>query len=142
MDTVASITQKQAWTTEDHDQLLQELYSTTDAANKFRGVLGEMETQNPSPKGDTALKIGIARYMLCRFSEALKAFADAPDNKETHYFSGQSHRNLHNHTEAAEEFALAKTKGWDATEIEAILIEGLALSGNLAQATKKLDKIS
>jgi len=142
MDTVVSIAQKEAWTTEDHDQLLKELYSTTDAANKFRGVLADMESQSPSAKGEAALKIGIARYMLCRFSEALEAFANAPDSKETHYFSGQCHRNLHNHIKAAEEFSLAKTRGWDAIEIAAILIEGMALNDNLDQATKALDKIS
>ena len=142
IDTVVDIAQKEAWTAEDHDQLLKELYSTTDAANKFRGILGEMESQNPSPKGDAALKIGISRYMLCRFPEALQAFANAPDNKETHFFSGQCYRNLHNYTKAAEEFRLAKARGWDATEIEAILIEGVALSGDLGQAVKALDKIS
>lgn len=142
VDTIESIAKKDAWTAEDHDQLLQQLYSTTDAANKFRAVLSELESKNPAAKGAAALKIGIARYMLCRFTEALEAFANAPDSKETHFFSGQTHRNLHNYAKAAEEFSLAKTAGWDATEISVILIEISALSGDLAAAAKALNKIS
>ncbi len=142
MDTVLSIVQKEAWTTEDHDCLLEELYATTDAASKFRGMLGEMETQNPDAKGNAALKIGIARYMLCKFPEALQAFAAAPEGKERHYYAGQCHRNRNNYAAAAEEFTLAKGCGWDATEIAALLIEGTALSGDCGQAAKALDKIS
>ena len=132
---------KDIWSVEDHDQLMKELFATSDAAAKFRSLLGELEAANPQPKGGPALKIGIARYMLSRVNDALTALAEAADNKDRRYFQGLCFKALHQYEKAAEEFDRARAKGWDSLAIDVQMIELQALQGQIETAQKALSKV-
>ena len=140
-DRIGEIVTKDTWSAQDYTELLKELGATHDAARKFRAVLGELESQNPQATGAAALKIGIARYVLCRFAEALEALGEATDNKDRRYFQAQCYKNLRQYDQALEELARAKDRGWDAVAVDLEIIELQALSGDVEGAAKVFSKL-
>ncbi|MCD4823108.1 MAG: tetratricopeptide repeat protein [Phycisphaerae bacterium] len=141
-DALASIAMKETWTVEDYRELVEQLSATTDATKALREILADLEAQNPASKGGSALKIGIGRFMLCRFNEALEALGLATDNKDRRYFAGQCYRSMRKHGKAIEEFQRAKDKGWDGPEVDVLIVEMLALGDQLDAANKAYAKIS
>ncbi|MFW6065715.1 MAG: DNA-directed RNA polymerase subunit alpha C-terminal domain-containing protein [Planctomycetota bacterium] len=142
VEIIEEIAARDTWSAEDHNELLEQLFATSGGVDKFRAVLGRLERENPEPSGAAALKVGIARYMLGRVESALEALSNATDNKDRRYFKGQCHKLLRQYDKAAEQFRLAADRGWDADEIELRLCELEALSGNLDEAAKQLDKLA
>lgn len=141
-DSIAEIVSRDTWSVEEHDTLAEALESLREPGAKLRNILSELESGEEEPKGAPALKIGIARYMLCRFESALEALSNATDNKDRHYFQAMAFKNLRQYGSAAEEFERAGAKGWDADEIALRRAECLALAGELDQAGKDLGKLS
>ncbi|MCK4601921.1 MAG: tetratricopeptide repeat protein [Phycisphaerae bacterium] len=140
-DGVAAIMARETWSAQDHEELLGQLLAMNNAPRKFRAMLAQMEAESPAPSGEVALKIGMARYMLCQFAEALEVLAGATDNKDRHYYQGLCCKHLRQYNKAAEEFVRAADRGWDGVEIDQQLIEVNALSGDLEAAQKGLGKI-
>jgi DNA-directed RNA polymerase subunit alpha len=141
-DTIADIVSKDTWSAEEHDTLAEALEALREPGAKLRNILSELESGEDDPKGAPALKIGIARYMLCRFEAALDALSNATDNKDRHYFQAMAFKNLRQYESAAEEFERAGSKGWDADEIALRKAECLALAGEPEQVSKDLGKLS
>jgi len=139
---LTAIIAKDTWAAEDHEEMLKLLCATKSAPRKVRKIAADIESANPEPNGAAALKVGIARFMLCRFSEALAVLGDATDNKDRRYFQGQCLKALRQYDRAAEEFQRAADRGWDATSIALILVEMQALSGDADGAEKALGKLS
>ena len=133
---------KDTWTVEDRQELLRVLSLTNDGASKLRAMCAKLEAETPDAKGSAALKIGIARYVLCRFGEALDVLATATDNKDRRYFQALCHKNLHQYDKAAEEFERAADRGFDANAVQAELVEVKALAGDLDGASKMLAKLA
>jgi len=138
---IEAIIDRDTWTVADQQELLEVLFRTQDAPRKFRAQVAAMEAREPDPRGTAALKIGIARYMLCRFQHALAALAEATDNKDRRYFQGLCYKNLREYDKAAEEFARAADRGFDALQIDLELVEVQALSGDTDTAWESLGKI-
>ena len=126
-DGVVAVMEKETWTAADCEELSKRLSQGRGGPAKFRASLAKMEAESPDPKGAAALKIGVARYMLCRFDEALDAFGSATDNKDRRYFQALCYKQLKDYPRAIEELGRAKDRGWDATEIE--LGHGRAANG-------------
>jgi len=139
---LADITAKETWTIEDHEQMLEQLFAVSNAAEKFKGVLTKLVADNPEPRGGAALKIGIARYMLCRFAEALDVLSDATDNKDRRWFQALCLMHLRRYDEAAEELARTKARGVSADKVDLKLAEIHALAGDLESADKLLTSLS
>jgi len=133
-DPVEAILAKDAWNFEDYRTLVNELFLRTDAVNKFRSILAGLEAANPQAAGAAALKIGIGRYMLCRFKDALEALAQATDNKDCRCFQALCHKNLTRYDKAIEEFQRAQSRGWDANDVAIRVAECQALAGKLDAA--------
>jgi len=138
---IDTIVAKDTWTSEDHTELLQKLVTLSDAPGKFRAITASLEADAPEPTGAAAVKIGIARYMLCRFPEALDALGAGTDNKDRRYFQALCLKELRRYEQAAEEFERARERGWDAKEIDVHLAEITALSGDPEAADKKVAKL-
>lgn len=132
---------RETWTAEDHAELVRGLFSTADVARKFKAILADMERAHPDAKGTVAVKIGIARYMLCRFQAALEALAAGTDNKDRRYFQALCYKQLRQYGRAAEEFQRARDRGWEGPEVDLRLVEVQALGGDLDAAEKQLAKL-
>ncbi len=141
LDGVKAICAKETWTLEDYSRLVSELSGTSDAAGKFKAALAEIEGENPEPKGSVAVKIGIARYTVCRFPEALEALCQGTDNKDRHYFQGLTHLQLRQYEKAIAEFERARERGMDSPAPGFRIIESLALAGKFDEAAKALGKL-
>ena len=139
-ESLAQITSKETWSSEDAKAVVKAMTSDRTGQDKLRAALAEMESANPEPRGAAGLKIGIARYLLCRFGEAVAALAEATDNKDRHWFAALSWKQLRRFDKAAEELERAKTAGYDPLAVEAELIEALALGGDVEAAAKGLTK--
>lgn len=139
-EAMAEIMAKDSWTGEDHKAVMRLLLEDPNGLGKFRSAEAELERQNPEPRGVAALKIGIARYVLCRFPDALAALADGTDNRDRRYFQGLCWKQLRRYDKAAEELERARSDGWDPVEIETELIEVQALGGDVEGAAKALAK--
>ena len=138
---IAEIVAKETWTASDHDELLRQLFAERDAPGKFRAIVAEMQASDPAPRGVAAVKLGIAQYMLCRFSQAIETLSAGTDNKDRRYFQAMCHRNLRQFDLAAEELQRARDQGWDPTEIDAELVEIKALAGDVESAEKDLARL-
>lgn len=141
-DQIDMIVSKDAWTVEDCTELLTLLSSGASAAQRFMGIIGEMETENPKPKGAMALKIGIGLYMLGSFTEAIDILSNGTDNKDRHYAQAMCCKNLYLYEKAVEEFTKAQGLGWDALPATTEIIECQALGGNLKATEKGLKKLN
>jgi tetratricopeptide (TPR) repeat protein len=139
---LTGILARETWTAEEHSQLLKELFSIYDAAAKFKGILGDLEARDPDPKGPSAVKIGIGRYMLCRFQDALAVLANGTDNKDRRFFQGLCYKQLRQFDKAVEELHLARERGWDGPEVDVNVVECLALKGDLDAAEKALKDVA
>lgn len=139
VDPVEAILAKDSWNFEDYRTLVSELFMRTDAVNKFRSIQAGLEAASPQPAGAAALKIGIGRYMLCRFREALEALTAATDNKDCRYFQALCQKSLTRYDKAIEDFQRAQAKGWDDKDVAIRVAECQALAGKLdaAQASIK-----
>lgn len=137
-----AIIAKDTWTAEDYTELLEQLFATNDAARKFRAILADIVAADPEPKGSAALKIGIARYILGKSAEAIAVLDNATDNKDRHYFAGLCYQSMRQYDKAAEEFQRALDRGWDPLEIKILLVECMALGGDVGGAAKSLGKIA
>ena len=140
-DPVGRIVSKETWTVEDQQELLKELFTVNDAADKFRAILAQLEAENPEPRGSAALKVGIGRYMLGDSQGALQVLSEATDNKDRRHFQALCYKSLTMYDKAIEQFELARTRGWDSGEIDIAIIELQALCGQLTQAEKALSKL-
>jgi DNA-directed RNA polymerase subunit alpha len=136
------IVRKETWTADDHKQLLELFGEVPSATEKLRVIVGQLQRDNPEPRGAVALKIGIAQYMLCRFAEAIETLGGGTDNKDRRYFQAMCYKATRQYDRAAEEFDRARSRGWDETEIEIELTELQALSGDLAGAEKALAAVT
>ncbi len=132
---------KDTWTIEDLPQLRCALFEVNDATEKFKDALMAIREANADLKGGPALKVGVGRYMLCQFNEALDVLAEATDNRDRRWVQGLCFLALHQYDRAAEEFARAGEKGADAKQVELKLAEVAALSGDLAGAAKAVGKL-
>ena len=136
-----AIVSKETWSADDHRELMKQLFESSDATRRFRMIFNEIESENAEPRGAGAVKVGIVRYMACRFQDALAAFANATDNKERRYFQAQCFKNLRQFDKAAEELQRAADRGWDSLAIDLEMIEVKALAGEMDAATKALNKL-
>jgi len=141
IDQLEAIVAKEVWTSEDHAELLRRLFAMPNAPVRFKAIASKLESATAEPRGAAALKIGIARYMLCRFDEALEALGAATDNKDRRYFQALCYEKLRQYERAEEEFRRAADRGWDADAIQLALAELRALSGQLEAAEKAVDKL-
>lgn len=141
VDRVETIVARETWSSEDHKELVSELTAMSNAPVRLKKILTEMESADPDPKGSAALKVGIVRYMLCRFRAALETLIVATDNKDRRYFQGLCHLSLREYNKAADEFARARDRGWNGLEIDMKIIEAKALGGDLQTAEKMLAKV-
>ena len=141
-DAIAEIIARETWTMEDSDALLKLLSSETNAPEKFRIAHARMCEGQDDPRGALAVKIGIARYMMCRFADALAVLAGGTDNKDRRYAQALCHKHLRHYDQAVAELRLAADRGWDADEIAAQIIECQALGGDIAQAEIDIERLS
>ena len=141
VEALKQITARDTWTADDHREVLAKLQSLKDAPGKLRALVAEIESASPDAGGASAVKIGIARYMLCRFDEALEMLTKGTDNKDRRYYQAMCHKHLRQYDKAAEELERAKDRGWDGLEIELELVEVKALAGLLEEADKALAKL-
>ena len=140
-ETLEDIIAKETWTNQDRMEILAKLGEEPNAANKMTAILSSLETDNPEPGGSAALKIGISRYILCRFAAALEVLADATDNKDRRYFQAMCYKHLFKYDKALEELQRARDKGWDEMEIKLDSVELNAMAGNLPDAAKSLPSL-
>ncbi len=137
-DTLQAVLAKDTWTADDVQELVRTLFAAPHASNRGRQILADLEAQTPTPRGAAAMKIGMVRYMLCRFAAALQVLNDATDNKDRPYFIGQCHRALRQFPQAVEAFRRAKSRGWAGLECDLRIVECLALAGQRQDAAKAL----
>jgi len=140
--TISDFTARETWTFDDYRQLMQTLSEAGDTADKLREMVGHMEGDNPEPKGTTAVKLGIALYMACRFERALEVLSAGTDNRDRRYFQAQCHKHLGHHDRAIEDMELAKARGWADPQIDLEIVEARAMSGNIAKGTKDLNALT
>jgi len=140
--TIRDFTARETWTFDDYRQLMQTLSEAGDTADKLREMVGQMEGDNPEPKGTTAVKLGIALYMACRFERALEVLSAGTDNRDRRYFQAQCHKHLGHHDRAIEDMELAKARGWADPQIDLEIVEARAMSGNIAKGTKDLNALT
>ena len=138
-DAISAITAREAWTADDYRELLGHMGSPGDGARLAR-ALAQIESDNPAPKGAVALKIGIGRFVLCRFKGALAALAEGTDNKDRHYFQALSWKMVTHYAKALEGLDRARAKGFDDREIDRQEIEVKALAYRLDEAASQLSK--
>lgn len=141
-DILESLLNRDAWTMKEYQEFLTAVASGPNATGQCRQILADLEAKNPSPRGAKALMIGMLRYTLCRFDEALAVLSEATDNRDRRFLAGQCHRACRRYAPAIEEFQRAKARGWDGPECDVLIVEMLALGGKLSEAVEAFQSLS
>jgi DNA-directed RNA polymerase subunit alpha len=139
IEELSELMDKDTWSGEDHQRLLELLSRTPNAPQRFRSMVSQMQQQIDEPRGTAAVKLGIARYVLCQFESALEVLSDGTDNKDRRWFQGLCLKALHQYDRAIEEFQRSSDRGGDGDQAELQIAECLALSGRGEEAGKRLD---
>jgi DNA-directed RNA polymerase subunit alpha len=98
--------------------------------------------QGDSPSGTAAVKLGIARYVLCQFGAAAELLAGGTDNKERRFHQALCHKNLRQWDKAIENFDYAEDRGWDAREVTLEKAETQALAGDIDAAGRTVERFA
>ena len=133
---------KELWSVEDCSHLRQLLLSTSDPIRTLRESASALAAQNPEPSGAAAIKLGIMRYMLFRFAEALELLAKGTDNKERRFYQGLCHKQLRGWSAAIEDFQRAEDRGWEPRQVSLQTAEAQCLSGDLAGAGRTIGRFA
>jgi DNA-directed RNA polymerase subunit alpha len=145
MDAVVELDEllaKDAWSLEDVQKLQQTLPAMREPARRLREAVSRFNSANPAPSGAAALKLGICRYLLCQFVEALELLNQATDNKERRFYQALCHKQLHQWRAALDNLQRAEDKGWEARQAALEMAEVQCLAGNLEAAAKALDRFA
>jgi len=139
-DLLQEMLAKDTWTLEDHQAMLVGLFDVSTATDRLKKAVSEMESD--APKGGVALKLGIAQYMLCRFTEAIESLASGTDNKDRHYFTGLAYRGLMQYDGAIDAFKKSITRGVPAAVAMCRIAEAQVLLGDMKAAKTSAKKVA
>ena len=139
---VEEIFAKDTWTQQDCEQLYVLLFEMSRGTEKFRTLAGRFLAGNADPTGTTAVKAGIALYMLGNFEEALRALGAGTDNRDRRWYQGLCCRRLSQYDKAIEEFIRAGDRGWDESEVRLAAAECQLLSGDTDAAEKAVGSLA
>jgi DNA-directed RNA polymerase subunit alpha len=135
-EAIETVVAKDAWTADDHDELIRNLCAVKNASKNLRRILGDLEARHGDAQGAPALKIGIGRYILCRFEDALQSLRNGTDNKDRRFFTAQCYRALRRYDKAVEEFDLAEARGFEGAKLAVLRVECLCQLGRTGEAEK------
>ncbi len=145
MNTVAELKQimnKETWTQEDCLRIRGTIANAKEPVKKFRSAVADLETNNPTPSGAAAVKLGIAYYMLCRFDEAVELLSKGTDNKERRFYQALCYKHLRQWDNALETLGLAEDRGWNPKEVTLETAEVQCLSGDAATAKRTIERFA
>ncbi len=145
MDAVSELEEimsKDSWAAEDCQRIRALLPGLRDPAQRFRSMVERLVAANPDPGGTAAVKIGIAKYMLGEFSQALEYLAKGTDNRERRFHQALAHKQLGQWAQALEDLQRAEDRGWDARQVNLETIEVQCLAGDVAGAARSLDRFA
>ncbi|MFW6133423.1 MAG: DNA-directed RNA polymerase subunit alpha C-terminal domain-containing protein [Planctomycetota bacterium] len=142
-DQLDALVAQDTWTFEDCRRLLELLYATLDAPSRLRKIASDLgDARGESLTGAEALKLGLVRYALSRFRDALDVLTDATDNKDRRYTQALCYKHLGRYDEALEEIDRAKSRGWEPPEqMDLARAELLALAGDLDLAEREVSAL-
>ena len=144
METISELEElmnKESWTQEDCQKVQELALMLKGPVKKFRRLVERFAAEHPSPTGAAAVKLGIAKFMLCRFHEAIELLGKGTDNKERRYYQAQCYKCIRQWDKALENLRLAKDRGWDSRAIEVEMAEVHCLAGNIDEAEKIIRQI-
>jgi len=133
---------KDAWTQEDCEELVRLFFTMKQPATKFRQQVERLAAAEPDPSGTAAVKLGIARYMLCRFAEAAELLAKGTDNKERRFYQALCHKQLREYDRALEHLDYAEDRGWDPRRVTLERAEVQCLAGDVDAAARSVDRFA
>ncbi len=145
MNTVAELKQiinKEAWTQEDCLRIQEMMTNVKEPVKKFRSAVAELETNNPTPSGAVAVKLGIANYMLCRFNKAVELLSNGTDNKERRFYQALCYKHLRQWDNAIEALGFAEDRGWNPKEVTLETAEVQCLAGDVATSARTIERFA
>lgn len=112
------------------------VYSSSRSRERFDELTQAFRAE---PKGDDPeLRVGVALYLLGKFSEAVETLAKARDTRTRRFYSAQALAALGRIDDAISELQKAVNKGWDAFEAEMQIGSLRVRAGDLEAAEKIL----
>jgi len=145
MDAVEELEQivaKESWAAEDCLRLQALFCALKEPAQKFRRAAAEMAAASREPTGAAAVKLGIAKYLLCDFPEAADLLARGTDNKERRFFQALCCKALRQWPKALEMLDYAEDRGWDAHQVSLVRAEVQVLAGDVDAAAKTHERFA
>jgi len=145
MDAVAELEElmdREAWSAEDCRRLQRLLSGVREPVRRLREWQAKASAENPEPTGAAAVKMGIVRYLLCQFNEALGLLTKGTDNKERRYYQALCHKHLRQWPQALENLARAEDRGWDPREINLATAEVQCLAGDVEAASRTIARFA
>jgi len=133
---------KEAWTVEDCQQLQSLFFRMTDPAKKLRQQVARLAAADPEPSGALAVKLGIAKYLLCQFDEAAEALANGTDNKERRFYQALCCKALRQWDRALENLQYAEDRGYDSHRVTLEKAEVQCLAGDPAAAARSVARFA
>ena len=138
-----AIMAKESWVDEDCRELNRLLLQLNQPVSKFRQMVERLSNASgDEPSGAAAVKLGIARYVLCQFQAALELLARGTDNKERRFYQALCHKQLRQWNRALECLDFAEDRGWDTREVSLERAEIQCLAGDVSAAARSIDRFA
>ena len=139
---LAEVMAKESWTQQDCQQLTRLFLQIKQPALKFRQQAEKLAAAEPEPSGAAAVKLGIANYLLCRFSQALEVLAKGTDNKERRFYQAMCHKSLRQWDKTLENLQYAEDRGWDPRQVTVEKAEVQCIAGQTDAAARTIERFA
>jgi len=137
-----AILAKETWSAEDCRRIQMLFFEINEPARKFRELVAQLAQANPEPTGAAAVKLGMARYLLCQFAEAAELLAKGTDNKERRFYQALCYKALRQWDRALENLQYAEDRGWDPRQVTLEKAEVQCLAGDVEAAARTLQRFA
>jgi len=117
------------------DRFADAAHATQSARERFEDLTRQYQERVEAGNGDH-LRLGLALWILGRYSEAWEHLKSAPDTRERHYYAAQAAAALDRFDAALEEYRQAARLGWDRLDIDMRMAAIQVRKGDLAAAEK------
>ncbi len=107
----------------------------------LRDATNELAQQSSRTPAASA-RLGVAQYLIGRYSDATQTLSNADGGALTNFYLGKAYLALDKHAEALKAFESAERSGYNKDDVSLAKAEALRLSGDAAGALKLLDGLS
>ena len=123
------------------DEIIQAISENYGAYRELRDAVGELEAQEARTPA-TAARLGVCRYLLGRYTDAIEMLTHSDGGALTHYYLGRSYLAIDQYPQAITAYESSERAGYDRDIVTLAKAEAYRYDKQNDEALKLLDSLS